>query len=217
MASELAKSSKVFRGFLCTTVVAACLFLSGMLSGSQAYATCRLGPWTPQVTTESPDSLTQLRADVDAWISQGMGSDDFEELAGRTMELAKHESDPSELLSILHESSRLCWHGPAEQTRALRTDSLHQLLEMPEESGRARTMMRSQFLPALHRIVPEKQFEEVEVFDQLVDKLITADLPQEFRADLGYAKSLLRVEVNRAWNAGWLNQAERDRIIECAA
>jgi thiol-disulfide isomerase/thioredoxin len=214
MVRTLTKSSKSCYEFRSTKSVAGLVFVLGFFTSSIGWAMFPLRPWEPQATTVSSDSLAQLRRDIDAWVGNGMAVDDFSPLAGRTRDLVERGTDPSELLSMLHESSRLCWHGPALATRALREWSLNQLLRMPSESGRTRMMLRSQFLPALHRVVPEKQVEEVEVFDQLVNKLVMEDLPEEFRADLSYARLLLRVEVNRAWNAAWLDQSERDQTID---
>lgn len=214
MTTKLAKSSSAFRSCSIVTVVAFVILSIGLPINSTGFAILPGPSLAGPTDMDPPDSLTQLRDDIDGWIGKGTAADGFEPLAKRARDLIEHESDPGELLSILHESSRLCWHGPTEPTRALRAWSLNQLVEMPAESSRARTMLRSQFLPPLHRIVPERQLNEVNVFDELVDKLATQGVPKEFSADLTYAKSLLRVEVNRAWNASWLDQRERDRTID---
>ena len=119
MTVELANSIRRFNDFSFEMVVVVFILSVGLPSDKSCLATFPLRP-SMRAGIDSPDSLSELREDIDAGISGEMGVDDFERLARRAMNLAEGEADQGELLSILGQTSRLCWSGPAEQSRVLR-------------------------------------------------------------------------------------------------
>jgi thiol-disulfide isomerase/thioredoxin len=177
------------------------------------FLACHEHPKTAHGVDE-PDSLARLRADIDESLPDGIDNSRFAQLAGRAVDLAEKASDPTETLSILRQAARICWNGPAAPAAGLRSWSLRRLVALSAESSRARNMLDSQFFPALHRIPPQRHLDEVRVFDELVRELANGEVDRGTRARLEYLRPRLRVEVNRAWDAAWLNKVERERSVE---
>lgn len=160
-----------------------------------------------------PESLAELRTDVEAALADGLTRDELRVLAARWEALLAEATAPGEVASLAQVAALLCDAGAPESVEGLRERALRSLVTAAPRSGRARRLLSSAFLPRLERMTPAEQPEAVRRYDALLQDLARASEDPAARAVCAYAPIHLRLEVARTWDAAWLDAAERARSV----
>ena len=153
------------------------------------------------------DTLFDLRLQFASDKADEISTAEFARLSERALVLAEAAGSRGKFWNLIGLLAELCEAGPYDAVSAVRARSLGLLVQRFTDTHRWSSIVSNRFAPALERIPRELWRSQLKTYDQTLDALSESTGSDRIKAELMYAKVMLRVQINRRWD--WLTEADR--------
>lgn len=152
-------------------------------------------------------TLPDLRQQLVSAKTDGVSATEFSRLSDRALVLTDSAGSRGKFWNVIGFLAELCEVGPYDAVVDVRAQALSLLAQRFTDTHRWSSLVVDRFAPTLERIPRETWRRQIKLYDDALDTPRKSTGSERIKAELLYAKALLRVQINRRWD--WLTDKDR--------